>query len=45
LTALLPPPPIPITFIIDDFSLGRSKWIIRIDLCRLLIATTDELIF
>lgn len=28
LTALLPPPPTPITFIMDDFSLGRSKCII-----------------
>jgi hypothetical protein len=27
-TALLPPPPIPITFRIDDCSLGKSKCII-----------------
>ena len=31
LTALPPPPPTPITFIMDDFSLGRSKCIIVID--------------
>src|SRR5258705_2180060 len=32
LTALLPPPPTPITLMIDDFSFGRSKCIIDTDL-------------
>jgi hypothetical protein len=31
LTALLPPPPTPITLMIDDFSFGKSKCIIRLN--------------
>jgi hypothetical protein len=27
---LLPPPPTPITFMIDDWSLGKSKWIMLV---------------
>jgi hypothetical protein len=31
-TALLPPPPMPITFIMDDFSFGKSKCIMFVEL-------------
>src|SRR5580658_3792835 len=41
-TALLPPPPTPITLMMDDFSFGRSKWIITFKFAPRLISLTGD---